>query len=128
MLRDLDNIFDFTFSSCSSKKKKHRILSFSCTDNRKHTNICRNQTFPGTNSGRNLSRESLFKEPCEKYLQPQLCERPRGAAHVDWALQSLRRLREPGLGGACATGLGAVALGARNPAPLPWGNASKEGA
>ena len=80
------------------------------------------------NSSRNLSRESLFKEPCEKYLQPQLCKRPRGAAHVDWALQSLRRLREPGLGGACAAGLGAVAVGARNPAPLLWGNAAKEGA
>lgn len=55
---------------------------------------------------RNLSRESLFKEPCEKYLQPQLCKRPRSAAHVDWAPQSLRRPREPGLGGACPVGVG----------------------
>lgn len=55
---------------------------------------------------RNLSRESLFKEPCEKYLQPQLCKRPRSAAHVDWAPQSPRRPREPGLGGACTTGVG----------------------
>ena len=55
---------------------------------------------------RNLSRESLFKEPCEKYLQPQLYKRPRSAAHVDWAPQSLRRPREPGLGGACTMGVG----------------------
>lgn len=92
------------------------------------------QTSAETKHFLELTRAEIYhvnhclKNLAEKYPQPQLCERPRGAAHVDWAIQSLRRLREPGLGGACATGLGAVALGTRNPAPLPWGNASKEGA
>lgn len=45
------------------------------------------------NSSRNLSRESLFKEPSAKYLQPQLCKRPR-TVQFTWIRLARRRLRK----------------------------------